>query len=378
MANILDWVSLSLVPGLGVTGLRRLVDWFDDPTGVLQASAKERTQVVGIRSEALAGLSDANAVRSRGEKELARLAGLGAHAICLEDQHYPSLLRQTHSPPSVLYVQGQIELLGTCCVALVGSRAATSYGRRIASTLARDLAAREVTVVSGLALGVDACAHGGALSVSGATIAVLGCGLDVVYPQQNSGLYEQIRNHGLLVTEYPLGTSPEGFRFPARNRIIAGMSYGVVVVEAARKSGSLITAEFALNEGRDVFAVPGQVDSFKSGGAHWLLQQGAKLTLSAEDILEELPQCTGLQGALTGGVGSGRNPANLDPELLTLLELIEPYAMKRDALIAVAGLPPGRIAEFLLLLELEGMVEMLPGDEVRRVGGEREEGNQKV
>jgi DNA processing protein len=211
------------------------------------------------------------------------------------------------------------------------------------------------------------------LSVSGGTIAVLGCGLDVIYPQQNSGLYEQIRHRGLLVTEYPLGTSPEGFRFPARNRIIAGMSYGVVVVEAARKSGSLITAEFALNEGRDVFAVPGQVDSFKSGGAHWLLQQGAKLTLSAEDIVEELPLCTGLQGAHKTGERVGSRPANLDPELLALLERIEPYAMKRDALIAASGLHPGRIAECLLLLELEGLVEMLPGDEIRRVGGEGEE-----
>lgn len=373
MANILDWVSLSLVPGLGVTGLKRLVDWFGDPTGVLQASAKQRAQVAGLRAEALAGLSDVNAVRSRGEKELARLAGMGAQAVCLEDQNYPSLLQQTHNPPSVLYVQGHIELLESCCVALVGSRAATSYGRRTASALARDLAVRGVTVVSGLALGVDVSAHSGALSVSGGTIAVLGCGLDVIYPQQNSGLYEQIRHRGLLVTEYPLGTSPEGFRFPARNRIIAGMSYGVVVVEAARKSGSLITADFALNEGRDVFAVPGQVDSFKSGGAHWLLQQGAKLTLSAEDIVEELPLCTGLQGAHKTGERVGSRPANLDPDLLALLERIEPYAMKRDALIAASGLHPGRIAECLLLLELEGLVEMLPGDEIRRVGGEGEE-----
>jgi len=311
-----------------------------------------------------------DAVRRRGEQELERLTGLGAQAICLEDQEYPSLLRQINGPPPVLYVQGRSELLESCCVAIVGSRAATSYGHRIASLLARDLAAQGVTVVSGLALGIDSCAHAGALAISGATVGVLGCGLDVVYPQQNSNLYEQIRGSGLLVTEYPLGTSPDAFRFPARNRIIAGMSYGVVVVEAARKSGSLITAEFALDEGRDVFAVPGQVDSFKSAGAHWLLQQGAKLVLSAGDILEELHLCTGLYDEKKARAGDG--VMALDPELLGLLEMIEPYSMKRDALIAGSGLSPGRVAEFLLLLELEGLVEMLPGDEIRRVGGESE------
>lgn len=367
MAAILDWVSLSLVPGLGVTGLKRLVDWFSGPDRVLQASAKERSQVAGIRPEALCGLSDADAVRSRGGKELDRLVRLGAQAISLEDPDYPPLLRQTNSPPPVLYVKGRLNLLGSCSVAIVGSRAATSYGHRIAFALARDLAAQKVTVVSGLALGIDAEAHAGALSVSGGTVAVLGCGLDVVYPQQNRSLYQQIQGDGVLVTEYPLGTRPEGFRFPARNRIIAGMSYGVVVVEAARKSGSLITAEFALEEGRDVFAVPGQVDSFKSTGAHLLLQQGAKVVLSADDIIEELPLCTEIQRKSVGSeVGQGS--VSLASELQTLLEKIEPYPMKRDALIAESGLNPGRVAEFLLLLELDGLVEMLPGGELRRVG----------
>ncbi|MFH2122245.1 MAG: DNA-processing protein DprA [Pseudomonadota bacterium] len=373
MADLLDWVSLSLVPGLGVAGMKRLVDFFDGPDGVLLASAKERSKVSGVRAEALSGLSNVDEVRCKGERELELLAGSGAQAICLDDQNYPSLLRQINGPPPVLYVRGRSELLETCCVAIVGARAATTYGHRVASFLARDLAARGVTVVSGLALGIDACAHAGALAASGATVAVLGCGLDVVYPQQNNDLYEQIEDAGVLVTEYPLGTRPDAFRFPARNRIIAGMSYGVVVVEAARKSGSLITAELALDEGRDVFAVPGQLDSFKSAGAHWLLQQGAKLVLSAEDILEELHLCTGVQGEKTRGTGAENETLELAPELLALLDKIEPYAMKRDTLIAGSGLSPGRVAEFLLLLELEGLVEMLPGDEVRRIGGESAE-----
>ncbi len=371
MADLLDWVSLSLVPGLGVTGIGRLVDCFAGANGVLQATVKERSQVGGIRAEALQGLADVTAVRKRGEQELERLAGLGAQAICLEDQDYPPLLRQISGPPPVLYVKGRRELLESCCVAIVGSRAATSYGHRVASSLAHDLALQGVAVVSGMALGIDAFAHAGALSASGGTVAVLGCGLDVVYPQQNRRLYEQIRECGLLVSEYSLGTRPEGFRFPARNRIIAGMSYGVVVVEAARKSGSLITAEFALEEGRDVFAVPGQVDSFKSAGAHWLLQQGAKLVLSAADILEELHLCKGLRRDNQGEPGAAQQGLEaVDAELLDLLAMIEPYAMKRDALIAKSGLAPGQMAEFLLRLELEGLVEMLPGDEVRRVGQE--------
>jgi len=366
MADILDWVSLSLVPGLGAAGLGRLVDCFAGPDGVLRATAKERSRVGGIRAEALQGLSNAGEVRRRGEQELERLAGLGAVAICLEDRNYPALLRQISTPPPVLYIRGRKGLLESCCVAIVGSRAATSYGHRIASALAHDLAGRGVVVVSGLALGIDACAHAGALAASGATIGVLGCGLDVVYPRENRCLYEQIRDRGLLVTEYPLGTRPEGFRFPARNRIIAGMSHGVVVVEAAKKSGSLITAEFALEEGREVFAVPGQVDSFKSAGTHWLLQQGAKLVLSAGDILEELPRCAVSGGENMAGTGTGHGLSSLDAELLVFLEIIEPYAMKRDTLIAKSGLSPGQVAEFLLLLELEGLVEMLPGDEVRR------------
>jgi DNA processing protein len=372
MTEVLDWVSLSLVPGLGATGLERLLHRFGTPEGILLASAKERATVSGIRAEALAGLADAMTVRNRGEQELERLAAIGARPVSLEDPCYPALLRQIKNPPPVLYIYGRTKLLTGCPVAIVGSRSATSYGRRTAMTLAHDLAVAKVTVVSGLALGIDASAHTGALFTPGGTIAVLGCGLDVIYPRQNDALYEQIRGAGVLVTEYPLGTSPERYHFPARNRIIAGMSYGVVVVEAARQSGSLITAEYALEEGRDVFAVPGQVDSLKSAGAHWLLQQGAKVVLSARDILEELPHCVDTQREKkeikAEETGTEQGAVDLDPASLALLNLIEPYPMKRDTLIAASGLSPGRVAELLLFLELDGLVEMLPGDELRLIG----------
>ena len=251
-------------------------------------------------------------------------------------------------------------------VAIVGSRAATIYGRRTAYSLAGSLARFKVGVVSGLALGIDAEAHAGSLAAGGSTVAVLGCGLDVIYPQQNSDLYKKISEHGVLVSEYPLGTRPEGFRFPARNRIIAGLSQGVVIVEAAKRSGSLITAQLALDYGREVFAVPGQVDSHKSAGAHWLLQQGAKLVLRAEDIVEELPgrilSCEDEKVA-----GKRDKVSDLDPDAEQLLNHIEPYPQTRDQLMEHSGLSPARMSELLLFLELEELVEVLPGDKIKRV-----------
>ncbi len=209
-------------------------------------------------------------------------------------------------------------------------------------------------------------AHKGALAANGKTIAVLGCGIDIVYPRQNRVLFEQIAKKGAVVSENPLGTAPEGFRFPARNRIIAGTSRGVLVVEAARKSGSLITAQIALVEGRDVYAVPGQVDSFKSEGTHWLLQQGAKLVQSEMDILEELP-VDSVRSHGNQEINGHINPSSLEPEAIQLLQCIETYPCSRDELIGKAGIAVPEFSELLLILELEGFVEILPGDEIRRL-----------
>ena len=368
MSSIQDWISLSLVPGLGINGYWRLLDYFHSPGDVLQASRKQLCQVPGIREKQIAGLASRETVLPRGRDELAKLESIGGEALSFEDPGYPALLRQISDPPPVIYISGKKELLKENSVAIVGSRAATIYGRRTAYSLAGSLAGYSVTVVSGLAHGIDAEAHAGSLAVGGDTVAVLGCGLDVVYPRENRDLYRQIAEQGVLVSEYPLGTQPEGFRFPARNRIIAGLSKGVVVVEAAKKSGSLITAQLALDYGREVFAVPGQVDSYKSAGAHWLLQQGAKLVLGAEDILEEFP------GSAAGRadqrlVGKSDRVLGLDPDADTLLSHIEPYPQTRDQLIERSGLSPARMSELLLFLELEGLVEVLPGDQIRKTGG---------
>lgn len=366
MSHILEWVSLSLVPGLGEVSIRLLVNYFGGADKVLQATRKQLVNEAGLRSGVADQLVRTDAVLARGEEELDKLNRFGGKAVCLADERYPKLLGQISRPPVVLYTVGKQELLESYCVAIVGSRAATTYGRRSSYNLAQDLAGRSVTVVSGLALGIDTGAHAGSLAVSGSTIAVLGCGLDVVYPYQNRKLYEQIKTDGVLVSEYPLNTRPDGFRFPARNRIIAGLSLGVVIVEAAKKSGSLITAGMALEEGREIFAVPGRIDSFKSAGTHWLLQQGAKLVQHVDDILEELSP------GMMPGDGQPEEPQKQaapapDTDESALLNSLDAYPKKRDELIHGSSLSAARVNELLLFLELEGFVEMLPGDEVRKI-----------
>lgn len=365
MDSTLDWLSLSLVSGLGLGGAWRLLDHFEKPSAVLGASQKQMSLVEGMRKSQLTGLLSGTDWYEKAEHEHKRLRSFGAHVLSYDSPLYPPLLKQLIDPPLLLFVLGKAEILSQTSIAIVGSRAATGYGRRTSYQLAKALAAFSCTVVSGLALGVDTEAHRGALRGGGSTVAVLGCGLDIVYPKLNQSLYKEIAGHGAVVSEYPLGTRPEGFRFPARNRIIAGLSAGVVVVEAAKRSGSLITAQIALDIGRDVFAVPGQVDSYKSEGAHWLLQQGAKIVLSAADIAEEydlsMPARAGEKDEIA------RNNADLDPDASALLQCIEPYAMNKEDLIVQSGMVPARVSELLLFLELEGFIEMLPGDRLRKI-----------
>ena len=365
ISSIQDWISLSLVPGLGINGYWRLLDYFNSPGDVLRASQKELSQIPGIQKRQISGLVSRDAILQRGTDELEKLASAGALPLSFDDPAYPILLRQIADPPPVIYISGKKELLLKDSVAIVGSRAATIYGRRTAHSLAGNLTRFSLLVVSGLALGIDAEAHSGCLAAGGETIAVLGCGLDVVYPRQNRDLYKKISEQGVLVSEYPMGTQPEGFRFPARNRIIAGLSMGVVVVEAAKRSGSLITAQLALDYGREVFAVPGQVDSHKSAGAHWLLQQGAKLVQRAEDIVDEFPGGLAPQAAMKHSGEKGKI-VYLEPDAEKLLHCIEPYPQTRDQLLENSGLSPARMSELLLFLELEELVEVLPGDKIRK------------
>lgn len=365
-ADPADWIHLSLIPGLGTTGLWRLISHFKSPAAVLAANKKQLQSVKGIGPRQIAGLLGEKLPASRAYEQLQRLDNVGGQAICYDDTQYPQQLKHLVDPPPVLYVIGDPTTLSGFSVAIVGSRAATAYGRRIAFSLGRSLSEYKLNVVSGLALGIDTQAHLGAIEGEGSTIAVLGCGIDIVYPRQNRSLYDRIRKCGLIVSEYVIGTKPDGFRFPARNRIIAGLCRGVIVVEAARRSGSLITAQIGLDIGREVFAVPGQIDSFKSEGTHWLLQQGAKLVQNVEDVLDELG-ATSHKGIRFAETGNENFDADLDPDALALLAHIEPYPQQRDKIIEKSGESSSRVSELLLFLELEGFIEMIPGDQLRRL-----------
>ena len=229
------WMVLSQIPGVGNASFWSLVDFFGSPERVLSSTTKELEAVSRIGKKQLQGFSQSKHIHQSCLQQLRKLKDIGGMCLSFADEYYPELLRQISDPPPVLYIRGDKRLLNNCCIAMVGSRASTSYGNRMAFGLAKKLGAAGVTVVSGLALGIDAEAHRGALAAEGTTIAVLGCGIDVLYPRQHGGLFREVAEKGVIVSEYPLGTSPEGFRFPARNRIIAGLSKGVVVVEAARK-----------------------------------------------------------------------------------------------------------------------------------------------
>ncbi|MFZ5590347.1 MAG: DNA-processing protein DprA [Bacillota bacterium] len=268
---------------------------------------------------------------------------------------FPDLLRNISDPPLGLFFSGDASLLGQPAVAVVGSRRATAYGLYMAEKLGRELARVGITVVSGLARGIDTAAHQGALAGGGKTIAVLGCGLDVVYPRENQKLYAAIAERGVLVSEFPPGTPPQPWHFPVRNRIISGLCRAVVVVEAGEKSGAMITAYLALEQGREVMAVPGQATSKMSRGPHRLLRQGARLVEDAGDILEEL----GLTRLFAGGEdGHG---VTLEPAEEALLALISWEPVPLDILAIKSGLPVSRVLTILSFLELKGLVRQLPG-----------------
>ncbi len=364
MTDLHDWLSLYLTPGLGNVLMARLLAVYGEPAAVLQSSCKDLCQVPGIGKKLAAAIHD-DSLRRAADRELQKALAEKVTILAISDDRYPEFLRHIYNPPAVLYVKGDVELLSTTCVAMVGSRAATVYGTRIAAELARQLALAGLTVVSGVAQGIDAAAHSGALA-GGRTIGVLGCGIDVVYPRQHQGLYAEIAAAGTLVSEAPFGARPEAFRFPARNRIISGLSLGVVVVEAARRSGSLITARLALEQGREVFAIPGRIDSLKSSGAHGLLQEGAILVQTVDDILQELGFGGG-QEAACQGQGEKRLGTALTPEEEKLYGWLDVYPQNIDELIQNSQLAPEKVAELLLLLELKGLVESLSGNLYQKV-----------
>jgi len=363
MNSLLEWLALSLAPGLGPRGWKKLMGEYEDPGRVLNSSAKElQKRVPGLNSKVYAGIQKDN-LKKAAEKELRKAEMLEVSIVSQMDSAFPDVLKNIYDPPPLLYVKGNPDLISSNCVGMVGARASTTYGQRIASDLSRRLTLRGVTVVSGLALGIDTASHKGALRGSGATVGVLGCGVDVIYPRQNENLYKEIASHGAIVSEYPFGTRPDSFRFPARNRIISGLSLGVVVVEAAKKSGSLITADFALEQGREVFAIPGRVDSSKSEGTHRLLQNGAKLVHTIEDIMEDLPVFVAPEKQGDKEPENASEAYTLSEDEQNLLCFMDIYPQAIDTLIQKSGLLPQKVNGLLLTMELKGVVESLAGQQ---------------
>lgn len=353
MEELTSWLRLQLTAGVGRTGLFRLIEQFGSPRKAI--AARDRWRVLPGLRQGTAGLIPAeDDPRLAGIVE--RLETLGVWLLSYWEPGYPPLLRNIPDPPALLYGRGACRF-GEA-LAVVGSRVPSPTGKVAAETLAFEIAARGVTVVSGLARGIDTAAHRGALAAGGQTIAVLGCGIDRVYPAENHRLYDQIVESGTLLSEYLPGSDPLPGNFPGRNRIISGLSRGTLVIEATPDSGSLITAELALEQGREVFAVPGSIDRPTSAGPNQLIKDGAHPVTEATDILSLLwPEC----GAATAAEEPAGFAATLDEPVRSVWAALGRQPRHVDELSGELGLTAGELSAILLHLELQGGIEQLPG-----------------
>lgn len=358
--GLAGWLQLSLTPGMGPATIRGLLSQFGLPEQILAARRAELARFVS--ADTLNALDSAD-VRRSVETTMAWLEHAGNAVVTLSDTAYPRMLLEISDPPPLLFCRGRVGLLQNPALAIVGSRNATAQGMGIAEQFSRSFATAGLTIVSGLAQGIDAAAHRGGLASAGSTIAVLGTGVDNLYPRSNAGLGEDIAERGLLVSEFPLGTKALAHHFPRRNRLISGLSRGCLVIEAALASGSLITARSAAEQGREVFAVPGSIHSPLSKGCHSLIKSGAKLVESAEDVLSELEGFRGA-GPARRADATARVPATTDDPLLATMGF-DPVDV--DTLCARAELPPERVTAELLRLELAGRISSLPGGRFQRI-----------
>lgn len=351
------WLTLSLIPGLGGANARRLLKEFGSPDAVLAAPISSLKTIV--KADTAAEIS-----KGIGEElltpTLVWLQDCNNHIVTLADSDYPQALLNITDPPLLIYVKGRLDLLNHTALAIVGSRNATPQGINNAEAFAKSLSDAGLCIISGMAHGIDAAAHRGALRGRGSSIAIVGTGLDKVYPAANRDLAHALAGQGAIISEFPLGTPPLASNFPRRNRIISGMSVGCLVVEASLQSGSLITARLALEQGRDVFAIPGSIHAPQSKGSHALIKQGAKLVEAAQDILEELG------GLIVKPNTTSPDPVtqNVETELLGHLGF-DPVSI--DILTTRCGLTVSQLSAMLLTLELEGRVSALPGGMYQRI-----------
>jgi DNA processing protein len=363
--NLLDWVALHLLPRLGPIALRRALERFGDPGEIaFRVSPSALAGLPRVGPETVSGILKARkGLRRRAEAEIRECERRRIRLVLHDDPDYPAALVELPDAPLLLYIRGNLRQ-DVVRVGIVGSRRATAYGRRVAAGMAASLVVRGIEVVSGGARGIDTCAHKGALESGGRTVVVLGSGMAHAYPPENRDLFERIAGQGALVSEFPVGFPSKPENFPRRNRLVSGLSAAVVVVEATARSGSLITAGHALEQGREVMAVPGPVSSEQSEGCHRLIQEGARLVQRVDDIAEELPP------VYTPAIGPGPEPegpgapdaAGLSPDEVEILRLFDdPEPVHGDLLAERAPFGIARFQTGLLGLELRGFVEQLPG-----------------
>ncbi len=366
-----DWIALTFVTGVGSRTAALLLDRFGSPTACFDASPTA-LDAAGLKRESIDAIKSSEPF-DRAEREIETLAALGARAITLADDDYPALLRETYDPPIVLYSLGDLaRALLRPAIAVVGSRRCSTYGKNVAEMLSRDLASRGVTIVSGLARGIDTAAHRGAIAGRGLTVAVMGTGLDELYPKENQKLALQVREQGALLTEFPVSTPPVSQNFPFRNRVISGIALGVLVVEGAERSGSLITARMAYEQGREVFAVPGNITSSKSFGPNYLIKDGAKLVQTWRDVVEEFP--LDMKTAILASEREDKPGSQMSFDEVALsdaekkiLRLIKPdEAAHIDWLMEKSGLQAGELMSALLNLEMTDRIRQLPGKNFAR------------
>ncbi len=356
MTRIEALIALNLVSDIGTIRLNKLLEFFHKPENILKAAPEKLMAISGI------GEKIADKIHSLKkddlDKELALVKKLGLRILTQDDKDYPENLKNIPDPPIALYVKGRLKKEDKLAIGIVGSRRASFYGLVNAQKFASDLSEKGFTIVSGMARGIDTYAHRGALNAGGRTIAVMGSGFNHIYPQENKELVEEISKSGAVISEFPIEMLPLKQNFPCRNRVISGLSLGVLVAEAARNSGALITADFALEQGREVFALPGKVDSSNSFGTNELIKQGAKLVTCVDDILEEF-------------ISPARKISAPDKEEDRIYDLISGESIQLDELVERANMDIPRISDILLRLQMKKLVQQLPGKQFVRSGNER-------
>ena len=349
-------VALNMIPDLGSIKIQSIAEKFKGYSEFIKAEPKEFLEIPGIGKKISEKIITYKA-KIEPYREIEKATKQGVNIVTLFDKDYPEQLKQIYDPPPVLYIKGQKSILNNKAIAIVGSRKASTYGRRVAVNFAKELALMDINVVSGMARGIDSFAHKGAIEAGGPTTAIFGCGIDIVYPPENVTLMQKIVECGCVISSFPLGTAPLSANFPARNRIISGLSLGTLVVEAAERSGSLITADFSLEQGREVFAIPGNIFSPYSRGTHKLIKQGAKLVENIDDILNELY----LERLDNKDIEEKFDLKNLTVPARTLFELIDYQPIQIEQLIEKTQSDSRNVNAVLTRLELKGLILALPG-----------------